>query len=105
MSGADLALLLLILGCAAMRGAGLLVAGRLRTDHPFVRWASAVSLATLTAFVLAAVVAPSGILTGIPLPARAAGLAASVAILFWRGGLALPVLGGLAVTLGLAAAL
>lgn len=103
MSGADLALLLLILGCAAMRGAGLLVAGRLRTDHPFVRWAASVSLATLTAFVLAAVVAPSGILTDIPLLARAVGLAASVAILFGRGGLALPVLGGLAVTLGLAA--
>lgn len=103
MSGADLALLLLILGCAAMRGAGLLVAGRLRTDHPFVRWAAAVSLATLTAFVLAAVVAPTGILTDIPLLARGAGLAASVVILFWRGGLALPVLGGLAVTLGLAA--
>lgn len=103
MSGPDLALLLLILGCAAMRGAGLLVAGRLRTDHPFVRWAAAVSLATLTAFVLAAVVAPGGILTEIPPLARGAGLAASVLILFWRGGLALPVLGGLAVTLGLAA--
>jgi hypothetical protein len=103
LSGADLALLLLVLGCAAMRGAGLLVAGRLRTDHPFVRWAASVSLATLTAFVLSAVVAPGGILADLPLLARGAGLGASVLLLFWRGGLALPVLGGLAVTLGLAA--
>lgn len=103
LNAADLALVLLILACAAMRAVGLLVAGRLRTDHPFVRWAASVALATLTAFVLAAVIAPGGILAAIPLVSRMAGLAASVAILFWRGGLLLPVLGGLAVTLALAA--
>lgn len=86
-----------------MRAVGLLVAGRLPSDHPFVRWAGSVALATLTAFVLAAVIAPSGILQSLPLPARVAGLAASIAVLFWRGGLLTPVLGGLAVTLALAA--
>nr|WP_283771020.1 AzlD domain-containing protein [Roseococcus pinisoli] len=94
---------MLILACAGMRAAGLLVAGRLKPDHPFVRWAGSVAQATLTAFVLAAVIAPGGIMASLPLVARVAGLAAAVAILFWRGGLLLPVLGGLAVTLVLAA--
>ncbi|MBY0336757.1 MAG: AzlD domain-containing protein, partial [Acetobacteraceae bacterium] len=56
----EAALALLILACAAMRGAGLLVAGRLRPDHPLVQWAASVALATLAAFVLLAIVAPGG---------------------------------------------
>lgn len=102
MDAAEAALLLLILAGVALRGAGLLVAGRLRTDHPFVRWAASVALATLAAFIAAAVLAPGGALATIPLPARLAGLLAALVLHAWRGGLLLPLLGGLAVTLLLA---
>ena len=103
MVGADLALLLLILAGLALRGGGMLVAGRLRPDHPLVRWAASVALATLAAFVAASVLAPSGALAMIPFAARLAGLAMAIAALAWRGGLLLPLLTGLGVTLGLSA--
>lgn len=64
---------------AALRTTGLLVAGAMRADHPFIAWATAVSQATLAAFVTLAILAPSGIVAAIPLPARLAGLAASLA--------------------------
>lgn len=99
MSGDDLALLLLVLACAGMRGAGLLVAGRLGADHPFVQWAASVALATLAAFVILAVVAPTGSLTLIPWPARVAGFCAAMGVLAWRGGLLAPLMAGLAATL------
>ncbi|MFN3449920.1 MAG: AzlD domain-containing protein [Roseococcus sp.] len=99
MSGDDLALGLLVLACAGMRGAGLLVAGRLSPDHPFVRWAASVSLATLAAFVTLAVVAPTGALALIPLSGRLLGLGAALAVLAWRGGLLAPMLAGLGGTL------
>lgn len=102
MSGDDLALGLVALACMAMRGAGLLVAGRLSADHALVRWAASVSLATLAAFVTAAVIAPTGSLALIPAPARVAGLLAASAVLAWRGGLLVPLLAGLAATLLLA---
>lgn len=102
--GADLALLLLILAGAALRGAGLLVAGRLRTDHPFVRWAASVALATLAAFVAAAILAPTGALAGIPVTARLLGILVALGVVFWRGGLLAPLLAGLGVTLLLAGA-
>ncbi|MDB5412853.1 MAG: hypothetical protein JWR10_1188 [Rubritepida sp.] len=86
-----------------MRGIGLLVAGRLRTDHPFVRWAASVSVATLATFIAAAVIAPTGTLASIPLHGRIAGLVVAVAVLAWRGGLLLPLLAGLAATLALSA--
>jgi len=104
-TGADLALLLLILAGVALRGGGMVVAGRLRPDHPAVRWAASVALATLAAFVFASVFAPTGALAGIPFAARLAGLAAALAVLAWRGGLLTPLLGGLCVTLALTAAL
>lgn len=104
MSGADLALILLILACVLLRSAGLLVAGRLRPDHPFVRWAASVSLATLAAFIAVAIVAPTGLLAGIPLAARLCGLAVAIAWMLWRGGLLAPLLAGLAATAALDAA-
>ena len=58
MAAADLALGLTALAMLALRAAGLAVAGALRADHPFVAWATAVSQATLAAFVVLAVVAP-----------------------------------------------
>ena len=103
MAGAELALLLLILAGLALRGGGMLMAGRLRPDHPLVRWAASVALATLAAFVAASVLAPAGALATIPLGARLAGLAAAIAVLAWRGGLLVPLLAGLGVTLGLSA--
>ncbi|WP_051212382.1 hypothetical protein [Rubritepida flocculans] len=99
MSGDDLALGLLVLACAGMRGAGLLVAGRLSPDHPFVRWAASVSLATLAAFVTLAVVAPTGALALIPLSGRLLGLGAALAVLASCGGLLAPLLAGLGGTL------
>ena len=103
MAGADLALLLLILAGIALRGGGMLVAGRLRADHPLVRWATSVALATLAAFVAACVLAPGGAPATIPFAARLAGLAVAIAAMAWRGGLLLPLLTGLGVTLGLSA--
>lgn len=103
MSGADLALILLILACALLRAAGLLVAGRLRPDHPFVRWAASVALATLAAFIAVAIVAPSGMLASIPFAARLLGLAVAVGWMLWRGGMLAPLLAGLAATAALAA--
>ncbi len=98
MAGADLALLLLILACVALRAAGLLVAGRLRPDHPFVRWAASVALATLAAFIVAAVVAPSGALAGIPWGARLMGVVVATGWMMGRGGMLAPLVAGLATT-------
>ncbi|MBW8270793.1 hypothetical protein [Caldovatus aquaticus] len=78
MADADLALLLTALACLALRIAGLAVAGALRPDHPFVAWAAAVAQATLAAFVVLAVAAPSGALAALPLAARIAALAAGL---------------------------
>ncbi|UPY37789.1 AzlD domain-containing protein [Sediminicoccus sp. KRV36] len=103
MGGAELALLLLILACIGLRGAGLLVAGRLRPDHPLIRWAASVALATLAAFIALAILAPGGGLASIPAAARIAGLCAAIAMLTWRGGLLQPLLAGLALTLLVAA--
>lgn len=104
MSGADLALLLLVLACLVLRAAGLLVAGRLRPDHPFVRWAVSVSLATLAAFIAVAIAAPTGLLAGVPLAARLFGLAVAIAWMLWRGGMLAPLLAGLTATAALDAA-
>jgi hypothetical protein len=99
-SEADLALLLTALCCLALRVAGVLVAGALRPDHPFVAWASAVSQATLAAFVARAVAAPSGALAGVPLAARVGALAAALLAYTAFGRRLLPaMLAGLAVAL------
>lgn len=101
MASADLALVLLILACALLRAAGLLVAGRLRPDHPFVRWAASVALATLAAFITVAILAPSGMLASIALPARLLGLVTALAWLGWRGGMLAPLMAGLLATAAL----
>ncbi|WP_270937378.1 hypothetical protein [Falsiroseomonas oryzae] len=92
MSATDLALLLTVLAMLGLRGAGLLLGGALRPDHPFIAWASAVSLATLAAFVVLAIAVPTGLLATVPWPARLAGVAAGA--LGWRlfGGRLLPAL-------------
>lgn len=100
MTQADLALGLTVLVGLLLRGAGLLLGGALRPDHPAIAWASAVSVATLAAFVTLAIAAPSGLLATVPLAARLAGLAGGA--LAWRafGSRLLPaMLGGLATLL------
>jgi hypothetical protein len=89
---ATAALLLAAVAMLALRGAGMLLAGTLRPDHPFIRWASAVSQAVLAAFVVLAVIAPAGALAGLPLPARLAALAAGLAVHAASGGRMLPSL-------------
>jgi hypothetical protein len=79
---ADLALALTGGACLALRLAGLMLAGRLRADHPFIAWAASVAQATLAAFVTLAVVAPSGALAALPLHARLVGLAVGIAAFF-----------------------
>ncbi len=76
MSEADAALALTVGIGLALRGVGLLLGGALRPDHPAIAWASAVSVATLAAFVTLAIAAPAGLLATVPWPARLAGLAA-----------------------------
>ncbi len=100
MSEADAALALGALVMLALRGLGMALAGALRADHPFINWAAMVSQATLAALVTMAVVAPSGALAGVPLPARLGGVVAGVAALLVLRGRLLPALGcGLGVML------
>ncbi|MBR0657433.1 AzlD domain-containing protein [Plastoroseomonas arctica] len=82
MSEPDLALLLTGLACLVLRLAGVLLAGRLRADHPFIAWASSVAQATLAVFVVLAVLAPTGALAQLPLHARLVGLGVGVAAYF-----------------------
>lgn len=95
-------LLALAAACQALRGAGLWLAGSLRPDHPFIRWAGSVAVATLSAFILLAVAAPSGTLAAIPAPARVAGALAALAVLLAPGERVLAaLLAGLGVAGGL----
>lgn len=82
MTEADLALALTALAMLGLRGAGMLLGGALRPDHPVIAWAAAVSVATLAAFVVLAVATPGGLLATVPWPARLAGVLAGV--LGWR---------------------
>jgi hypothetical protein len=91
MTGADLALALTVAAMLALRGAGLLLGGVLRPDHPVIAWAAAVSVATLAAFVVLAIAVPTGLLATVPWPARVAGVLAGG--LGWRlSGALLPAL-------------
>ena len=97
---ATAALLLAAAAMLALRGAGMLLAGAMRPDHPFIRWAAAVSQAVLAAFVVLAVLAPAGALATLPPPARLAALVVGLAVHAWSGGRMLPSLGaGLAALL------
>lgn len=103
MAPADLALLLTAGAMVALRGAGLLVAGALRPDHPLIAWAAAVSQATLAGFVTLAVISPMG---AVPWPARLAGLVAGlVAYAGVRGRLLPALLAGLAALVAVRAVL
>ncbi len=85
------------LGATALLGLGLRVAGlaigdRLPPGHPFMAWAGAVSLASVAAFVVLAMLAPGGALATVPPAARIVGLLAGCAA-FTATGRALPSLG------------
>jgi hypothetical protein len=90
---AEPALLLAALAMLALRGLGMLLAGALRPDHPFILWAAAVSQATLAAFVTLALIAPGGAVATVPLPARLAGLAVGLLGFLAVRGRLLPALG------------
>lgn len=89
-------LLLLIAGCALLRALGLALAGRMGAEHPLIRWAAAVAMATLAAFVAQALLVPGGALALLPLPARLGGMAVAGAAFLWRPSLLGAVLAGLA---------
>lgn len=93
MTEADTALLLAALAMLGLRGTGLLLAGALRPEHPFIRWAGAVSQATLAGFVALAVLAPVGVVATVPVAARLAGLLAGLVTYAALGGRLLPALG------------
>jgi len=93
-SQADLALALTIAIGFALRGAGLVLGGVLRADHPAIAWASAVSVATLACFVALALAAPVGLLASVPWPARLAGVVAG-GLAYRRLGLLPAMLAGL----------
>ena len=101
MAGADWALLAVAVACQGLRALGLLLAGPLRPDHPFIRWAASVAQATLAAFVVLAVTAPTGTLAGVPWPARLAGAGAALGVLLAPGAdrILLALLAGLGATL------
>ena len=86
----------------ALRLVRLLVAGALRPDHPFIAWATDVSLATLSAFVVLAVLVPGGLLATVPLGARLAGVAAGALGYAALGRRLLPALAAGLAGLGLA---
>ena len=85
MAAADWALLAVALAGQLLRAAGLLLAGPLRPDHPFIAWAGAVAQATLAAFVVLAVVTPAGALATVPAIARCTGAAIALAVLLLPG--------------------
>ena len=99
LAAADWALLAVAVACQGLRALGLLLAGPLRPDHPFIRWAASVAQATLAAFVVLAVAAPSGALAAIPWAARLAGAGAAMAVLAATDRILAALLAGLAVTL------
>jgi len=92
MSEADLALWLTVGIGFGLRLVGLTLGGVLRTDHPAIAWASAVSVATLACFVALALVMPSGLLATVPWPARLAGVVAGAAAYLGLGRRLLPAM-------------
>ncbi|WP_338665096.1 AzlD domain-containing protein [Pararoseomonas sp. SCSIO 73927] len=87
-------LLAAVLLMLALRGTGIALAWRLPADHPAIAWATAVSEAALSAWVVLALVSPGPW----PLAARLAGAGVALAVFALAGRRLLP---GLA--LGLAA--
>jgi hypothetical protein len=64
----------------------------LSAQHPVIAWATAVSQATLAAFVVFAFLAPSGPLAAVPFFARLAGVALGLLALWLARGRLLPAL-------------
>ena len=89
---ADVALALTALACLLLRSAGVWLAGGLGSDHPVIAWATAIAQATLAAFVMLAIIAPSGALADVPLAARLFGLGVGVAVCLAFGRNLLPAL-------------
>jgi hypothetical protein len=87
-----LSLLLLAGGGLLLRLAGLVLARGLSAQHPAIAWATAVSQATLAAFVVFAFLAPSGPLAAVPLAARLAGVGLALIALWLAKGRLLPAL-------------
>jgi hypothetical protein len=103
---ADIALALTTLACLLLRSAGVWLAGGLDSDHPAIAWATAIAQATLAAFVMLAIIAPTGALADVPLAARLCGLGVGVAVCLAFGRNLLPaLLVGLAAMLALRAIL
>jgi hypothetical protein len=103
---ADIALALTAIACLLLRSAGVWLAGGLGGDHPVIAWATAIAQATLSAFVMLAIIAPSGALADVPLAARLGGLGVGVAVCLGFGRNLLPaLLVGVAAMLGLRAIL
>lgn len=89
---ADIALALTALACLLLRSAGVWLAGGLGSDHPVIAWATAIAQATLAAFVMLAIIAPTGALADVPLAARLFGLGVGVAVCLAFGRNLLPAL-------------
>jgi hypothetical protein len=85
-------LLLLAGGGLALRLSGLMLARGFSAQHPLIAWATAVSQATLAAFVLFAFLAPAGPLAAVPLFARVAGVGLGLLVLWLAKGRLLPAL-------------
>ena len=92
MEAADIALALTALACLMLRSAGVWLAGGLGRDHPVIAWATAIAQATLAAFVMLAIIAPTGALADVPLAARLFGLGVGVAVSLGFGRNLLPAL-------------
>lgn len=106
METADIALALTALACLLLRSAGVWLAGGLGGDHPAIAWATAIAQATLAAFVMLAIIAPTGALADVPLMARLFGFGVGVTVCLAFGRNLLPALVvGLMAMLGLRALL
>lgn len=92
MPEAWLSLLLLAGGCLGLRVGGMMLARGLSAQHPLIAWATAVSQATLAAFVVFAFLAPAGPLAAVPLFARLGGVGLGLAVLWLARGRLLPAL-------------
>ncbi len=92
MAEAWVSLLVLAAAGLGLRVAGLVLARGLSAQHPVIAWATAVSQATLAAFVVFAFLAPAGPLAAVPLTARVAGVALGLVVLWLARGRLLPAL-------------
>lgn len=93
-SGQTAALLLALAGTFALRGLGVVGAGRLEQDSPLFRWVGCVAFAIAAGIMAKILLLPSGVLAEATLPARLGGVALGVAVFFLAGRRILLGLGG-----------